>query len=41
MPVYKDVWLSYIAEVLYCHLDERSAEGSFKSEGTAAKQNQN
>ena len=38
--VYKNVWLSYIGEVLYCCCDERSAEEPFRS-GTAAKQNQN
>ena len=27
--VYKDVWSSYIGEVLYCHCDERSTEKAF------------
>ena len=39
--VYKDIWLSCIGEVLNCCFDERSAEGPFRLEGTAAKQNQN
>ena len=34
--VYKDVWLSYIGEVLDCCFDERRAEGPFRLEGTAA-----
>ena len=38
--VCKDVWLSYIGEVLYGHLKERSARRPFVS-GTAVKQNQN
>ena len=38
--VYKDAWLSYIREVLYCHRDEISAERSLGS-GTAAKKNLN
>ena len=40
--VYKDVWLSYIWEMLYCRCDERSTEGPFWWFSiSAAKQNWN
>ena len=36
--VYKDVWSSFIEEVLFCCRDEETGEGSFKS-STAASRN--